>query len=259
VVLEGSAKTSQSDRLRAKHQAFAEDATNSDGDAMDIDDTPPSEKTASAQVPLAEPPRSSPRPKSTKTGTVPNGDATSSPPATAAKAPAPGLSGLSGLANVEPFLPSSVGGLGGLDELKDTLPFKSQPSNSHPTKSNTVQKLKFPTIPAAPLPPPGKLTQAAADFYFAQMEGYIRQFKNYSEALTKHFAGRNAELNNLDDRFVRQRGETTQKLGFASYLKKMKEDEEVMVVWKLAQEKHIKALEQCGEVRNKMKQYLSSG
>jgi hypothetical protein len=39
----------------------------------------------------------------------------------------------------------------------------------------------------------------------------------------------------------------------------MNEDEEVMEAWKLAQEMHIKALMQCEEVRNKMKQYLPSG
>jgi len=91
------------------------------------------------------------------------------------------------------------------------------------------------------------------------MEGYVRQYKAYNEALTKHFAARNVELEDLDEQFIRQRGETTQKLGFSSYLKKMKEDEQVTTVWKVAQEIHIKALEQCGEVRNKMKQYLHSG
>ncbi|KAF2690129.1 hypothetical protein K458DRAFT_99057 [Lentithecium fluviatile CBS 122367] len=231
VVPEGSAKTSQSDRSKPKHQAFAEDVINGDEDAMDIDDTPPAAKATSA------PTKSSPSSKSTGT--------------------APGLNGLSGLTNVAPFLPSGDGGLAGLDALKDNLPFKSQPSDVHPTKPNKAQKLKFPTVPSAPLPPL-KLNEASADFYFTQMEGYVRQYKAYCEALTKHFAGRNAELEDLDDRFIHHRGETTKKLGFTSYLKKMKEDEEVMVVWKLAQEMHIKAMEQCGEVRNKMKQYSFS-
>jgi hypothetical protein len=31
----------------------------------------------------------------------------------------------------------------------------------------------------------------------------------------------------------------------------MREDEAVMVMWKVAQERHIQALEQCEEVRNK--------
>ena len=194
----------------------------------------------------------------TGAGTLPNGNASAGPTATTNKPSAPGLNGLAGLATVEPFLPTSNGGLGGLDDLKDTLPFQSQPSTAHPTKSNTPQKLKFPQVPAAPQPP-SKLTQGSVDSYFNHMEGYVRQYKAYNEALTKHFIARNTELEDLDARFIRQRGETTQKLGFASYLKKMNEDEEVMTVWKLAQEMHIKALEQCGEVRNKMKQYLHSG
>lgn len=261
VVHEGTAKTSQSDRSKTKHQAFAEDATtDGDGDAMDIDDTPPEEIPKSAPAAPNLPPRSSPRSMSTGngTGTLPNGHASAPTSATTNKTPGPGLNGLSGLATVEPFLPSTNGGLGGLDDLKDTLPFQSQPSNAHPTKPNTAQKLKFPQVPAAPQPP-SKLTQASVDSYFTLMEGYVRQYKAYNEALTKHFAARNVELEDLDEQFIRQRGETTQKLGFSSYLKKMKEDEQVTTVWKVAQEIHIKALEQCGEVRNKMKQYLHSG
>jgi curved DNA-binding protein CbpA len=259
VVHEGNAETNQSDRSKGKHQAFAEDAnTNGDLDPMDIDDTPPVEEPKSMPPGPTLPPRSTPQNMNTGTGTVPTGSASAPPSATTPKPPGPGLNGLSGLATVEPFLPSSNGGLGVLDDLKDTLPFESQPSNAHPTKPNTAQKLKFPQIPAAPKPP-AKLTQATVDHYFTQMEGYVRQYKTYNEALTKHFAARNLELEDLAGGFIRQRGETTQKLGFASYLKKMKEDQKVIVVWNLAQEEHIKALEQCGEVRNKMKQYLHSG
>jgi curved DNA-binding protein CbpA len=259
VVTEGIAKTTQSDRSNGKYQAFAEEATvDGDGDAMDIDDMPPMEKPRKTPTAPSLPPRDSPKSTRTGIGKLPNGSSSAPPSATAAKPPSPGLNGLSGLANVEPFLPPTNGGLGGLDDLKDTLPFESQASNIHPTKSNMAQKLKFPQIPGAPQPPL-KLTKESADAYFDRMEGYVRQYKAYSTALTNHFVARNAELEDLDEKFIRQRGETTQKLGFASYVKKMNEDEEVMEAWKLAQEMHIKALMQCEEVRNKMKQYLPSG
>ena len=163
--------------------------------------------------------------------------------------PGPGLNGLSGIANVEPFQAPQNGGLG-LDELKDTLPFPSQSANSHPTKPNSAQKLKYPEMPTAP-PPPAKVDQSSADQYFNRMESYVKAYKNYCKALTGHFVARNTEMEDLDDHFIHHRGETTKKLGFASYLARMREDEEVMETWKLAQERHIQALQQCEETRNK--------
>lgn len=106
--------------------------------------------------------------------------------------------------------------------------------------------------PHAPL----KLDQATTDAYFSHMEGYAKTFNAFSKGITNHFASRSTELQDLDDRFIHNRGETTKKLGFASYLNRMKEDEAVMTMWKIAQERHIQALEQCEEVRNKtMKLY----
>lgn len=163
---------------------------------------------------------------------------------------APGLNGLSGIASVEPFLPTQNGGLSELDALKDTLPFQSQASTAHPTKSNSARTLKLPPVPMAPHAP-SKLDQATTDEYFSRMEGYVKAFNNFSLGVTNHFASRSAELEDLDDRFIHHRGETTKKLGFASYLNRMKEDEAVMTMWKIAQERHIQALEQCEEVRNK--------
>lgn len=174
---------------------------------------------------------------------------TAPPPAPVGDPSAPGLNGLSGIATVEPFLPAQNGGLS-LDALKDTLPFQSQASNAHPTKPNSARTLKFPTVPAAPHPPL-KLDVATTDAYFGHMKAYVKSFNAFNKDITQHFASRSAELEDLDDRFVHNRGETTKKLGFASYLSRMKEDEHVMVMWKIAQERHIQALEQCEEVRNK--------
>lgn len=253
-VVDVNGKAGQGEKTKTKNQAFAEDAINGDEDAMDLDDTPPLKPAKAGPVPSGAPPLSPPKSNGIGNAAARNGNAsTSNPP----KAPTGAFNGLSGLAAVEPFLPSSNGGLGGLGDLKDTLPFKSQPSNSHPTKSSTAQKLKFPQVPAAPAVP-AKITQESVGSYFSQMEIYVRQYKAYNATLTKHFIARNEELENLDERCIHQRGETTQKLGFASYLKKMKEDEGVMEAWKVAQEWHIKALEQCAEVRNKAKQYLTS-
>ncbi|KAF3006838.1 hypothetical protein E8E13_010671 [Curvularia kusanoi] len=231
----------QTERSRPRYQATAED-TKGSPDEMDIDtDTPP---TTNANTSAARPrtaPSSPRKDSSNRSGSVPPNTATSA---------APGLNGLSGIASVEPFLPTQNGGLSELDALKDTLPFQSQASSAHPTKPNSARTLKLPPLPVAPHAPL-KLDQAAADAYFSHMEAYVKAFHAFSQGITNHFTSRNSELEDLEDKFIHVRGEPTKKLGFASYLIRMKEDEAVMTTWKIAQERHIKALEQCEEVRNK--------
>lgn len=225
---------------------------------MDIDsNTPPMETQTGPQLKSRRVTKSPPRPTATGVAPEANKNASAEPPTGADKATAPGLNGLAGLGNVEPFMPSNGGGMG-LGDIKDQLPFKSQASNAHPTKPNTAQKLKFPRVPKAPKPP-SKLDQAAVDSYLGHMEGYVKQYKAWCQSMTRHFAARDAELEDVDERFLHHRGETTKKLGFTSYLNKMKEDEEVLTTWKVAQELHIKAMEECQEVRNKTMKYSFPG
>lgn len=246
---DASKAQNQSDTSRPRYQAFAEETVNGDVDAMDIDSgTPPIPKPVQRGIRTA--PTSPKINTSAGPGVLPNGSATAPSSATTANPPIPGLNGIGGIATVEPFVKPPNGGLSGLGDLSDTLPFDSQPSRSHPTKPNTSQRLKYPEIPGAPSPPV-KVDQASADQYFRRMESYVKAYKNYSKALTNHFVARNAELENLDDNFIHRRGETAKRLGFASYLARMRDDEEVMETWKLAQERHIYALQQCEETRNK--------
>ncbi|KAL1600379.1 hypothetical protein SLS60_006764 [Paraconiothyrium brasiliense] len=244
----------QSER-KPKYQAFTEDV--GADDAMDVDeDSPPigKAKRVSASASAA----SSTKAKTSTTGTVPNGTAGTSSTAPNDKHTDPGLNGLAGLGNVEPFLPAPNRGMG-LDELKDTLPFKSGASQNHPTKPNIAQKLKYPEVPMAPFVPP-KLDPASTNDYFSRMESYVRQYRKWSQNMMSHFAAREEELNDLEDRFIHQRGETTNRIGFPGYLARMKEDETVMETWKVGQEMHITAMMKCQDVRNKtMKQYLPSG
>ena len=238
----------QSEKSRPKYQATAEEPTG-EPDEMDIDsDTPPiTNANSSATRPKTAP--SSPRKdKTRRTGSVPPKTAPS--PATIGTPSAPGLNGLSGIASVEPFLPTQDGGLSELNALKDVLPFQSQASSIHPTKPNSARILKLPPVPVAPHAPLN-MDRVTTDAYFSHMESYANAFNAFSKGITNHFASRSAELEDLDDRFIHNRGETTKKLGFASYLNRMKEDEAVMTTWKIAQERHIQALEQCEEVRNK--------
>ncbi|KAL6708972.1 hypothetical protein ACN47E_002099 [Coniothyrium glycines] len=242
----GTESQNQSVPPQTKYQASAEDRINGDADAMDIDPaTPPLPKATKKGTRTAP---SSPRlDTTTRLEPIPNGAATAPSSATSARPPRGGLDGMAGLA--EPLFGSQNGGIA-LDDLKSTLPFDSQASTSHPTKPNTAQKLKFPDVPFAP-PPPAKVDQASAAEYFNRMVTYVKAYKKYSKSITAHFNARNTELEDLDDHFIHNRGETTRKLGFVSYLAKMKEDEEVMETWKLAQERHITALQHCEEIRNK--------
>ena len=233
----------QSGSSRPKFQTYAEETSNGDADAMDIDsNTPP--------VPQGARKYGWSGAKTVPGGsTLPNGSASAPSSATATKPPATGIHGISGLGKVEPFSRPARGGLG-LDDLKDNLPFPSQAANSHPSKPNSAQKLKFPDMPVAPLAPT-KLDPISSEQYFSRMGSYVKAYKAYSRSLTNHFVARNIELEQMDDHFIHHRGETSKKIGFASYLAKIREDEEVMETWKLAQERHIQALQQCEEIRNK--------
>jgi hypothetical protein len=240
----------ESEGSRPKYQAFTEEPENGEPDAMDIDSGPPPEKNGTRTAPT------SPKPNTTAgIGAMPSGSATAPSSATTVKPPGGGLNGL-GPDLLDPVTKPQSNGVSGMASVADALPFISQSSNSHPIKVNTAQTLKFPQIPFAP-PPPTKLDRASTDDYFNRMGSYVKSWRAYSKVLTKHFAARNVELDeDLDDHFIRNRGETTKKLGFASYLAKMEEDESVIETWKVAQEQHITAMQQCAEVRNKtMKLY----
>ncbi|EMD93252.1 hypothetical protein COCC4DRAFT_59120 [Bipolaris maydis ATCC 48331] len=234
----------QSDASRPKYQAFAEEPTNGDADAMDIDSGPPSsDKKGATTGPTM------PKLNTTLPNTTPNGSSTAPPSTTTAKPPAEGLNGL-GPDFIKPLVEPQKNGLGGMASVGDALPFSSEASNSHPIKANAAKSLKYPEIPLAP-PVPAKLDLASIDNYFERMGSYVKSYRNYCKVLTGHFAARSVEMEDLDDHFIRNRGETTKKVGFVSYLAKMEEDESVMETWKVAQERHIVALQQCADVRTK--------
>ncbi|KAH8730850.1 hypothetical protein GQ44DRAFT_768021 [Phaeosphaeriaceae sp. PMI808] len=241
----------QSDSSQTKKfQATAEDAVNGDVDAMDIDpSTPPVPNTAAAKSTSAPPQKEHL-----------NGAGTSSTRSTATtKSQAPGLNGVTtAMVDDSTFSTTSSGGIG-LGGLGDALPFASQASSLHPTKSNTAQKLKFPLMPTAPKLPT-TYSQAFVDLYFQQFETYCKDYMKATKSMTAHFVARDTELaGDLDSRFAHHRGETSKKLGFTSYMAKMKEDEVVLQTWQVFQENHLKAMAQCEEVRNRtMKLYQDS-
>ncbi|KAH7083390.1 hypothetical protein BKA63DRAFT_152134 [Paraphoma chrysanthemicola] len=240
-----------------KYQATADDVTNGDADAMDIDSaTPPVTDASRTKATSGAAPTPIQTEATNEAGAIPNGFATAPPSATTAQPPAPGLNGVgTDMINEETFAPPKTDNLG-MNGLGETLPFDSQASNIHPTKSNTAQKLKFPNMPTAPKPP-HTYDQAFVDMYFHNFEQYCRDYMKATKAMTAHFVARDAELaSDLPGRFAHHRGEMSKKVGFPSYMAKMKEDETVLETWKFYQESHLKAMAQCEEVRNKsMKLY----
>lgn len=255
VVPESSSNADDKPERKSKYQAFAEDV--SGGDAMDVDEEVPSFAKAKS-VPGFASAAGTDKANVPGPSNMPNGTATSIPPAPTEKAHVAGLNGFATeLGKVAPFVPPTNHSLG-LDELKDTLPFKSEASQNHPTKPNTAQKLKNPEVPMAPTVP-AKLDKDSVDEYFSRMEGYVRQYRKWTQSMVGHFAAREEELLDLNDNFIHQRGETTNKIGFPGYMAREKEDEAVMETWKVGRELHISAMMKCQEVRNKTKQYLPSG
>jgi hypothetical protein len=232
----------QSEPSRSKkYQATADDAPTGDVDAMDIDSsTPPVQSTA--------PPKTG-----SQTASAPSRGSNGAVPVT--KPLASGLNGVTtALVDDATFAaPASSMGLNGIGEA---LPFPSEPSKAHPTKPISAQKLKFPNMPLAPALP-ASYDQVFVDLYFQRFETYCKDYMKATKEMTDHFVGRDAELaNELDDRFAHHRGETSKKLGFASYMAKMKEDERVLETWQVYQQNHLKAMSQCEEVRNRtMKLY----
>ncbi|KAF2036742.1 hypothetical protein EK21DRAFT_95964 [Setomelanomma holmii] len=239
-----------------KYQATADEVINGDADAMDIDSGTPPVSNAGQARPAADTAVPAHTASVNGASAMPNGTAAAPPPATASNPPAPGLNGVgTAMINEETFAPPKTGSLG-MNGVGDALPFDSQASNAHPTKPNTAQKLKFPNMPMAPRPP-HTYDQAFVDLYFHNFEQYCRDYMKATQAMTAHFVARDAELaSDLPDRFAHHRGEMSKKIGFPSYMARMKEDETVLETWKFYQESHLKAMAQCEEVRNKsMKLY----
>ncbi|KAF2204542.1 hypothetical protein GQ43DRAFT_153254 [Delitschia confertaspora ATCC 74209] len=224
---------------KPKYQAFAEDAANSDGDAMDVDTDyfpPPDPKPSSTKPPPTH--KSVPSMGSEGGIPIPTGPAASS----AYIASTPLFDAFTGgLKNTEPFLPRTNGeGLGGMGDVASSLPFKSGASNTHPTKLMVPEKHKYPDYPKAPAPPPTlNLDKPTREQYLRDMATYFGFFRKWNKEMLKQFDAREDQLERkLDRNWLTNVGEKTTTMGFDSYMKTVEEDERARAHWQLGCEKH---------------------
>jgi hypothetical protein len=231
-----------------KYQGTADDVEDSDADIMDIDlSTSPVQniEPASATSKISSAPFKGQG--ATSIGAIPIGAATT------AKPPVSDLKDvIAELMDNNTFAAQKTRSMG-LKKIDEDLPSSSESSNASINKSNPIHTIEF------PLPPALQTTrsQIFVDLYLSQFEKYCKEYINTTKELTRHFVTRDAELTaSFDDRFAHHRAETTKKMGFATYMAKIKDDNKVLERWHVYQKKHLNAMEQCEKVRMKtMKLY----
>ena len=100
------------------------------------------------------------------------------------------------LRNVAPFAPPKPTGLKSFEDLKDNLPFESQPAADAAVRLPKAQPLVFPSAPAAPMLPPTvaigtiKPTPSSWSSYLADFEDYMRHWDKFNIQVVDHFATR---------------------------------------------------------------------
>jgi hypothetical protein len=219
-----------------KFQAFAEDAMDVDSDGPPAKEPHGSRTGAHASQPALN-----------GTGAEPKPAATVPPPAQEQVASA--LDGLTNLKNVEPFAPNE-NGLFGIADLGSSLPFKSQPSTSHPTKPNAAKQLNFPHLPVPP-EVPAKLDAKSFDEYMIRMKLYTTAVQRFDDIMLKHFMARKEQMAGLDPNWLRNQGETTKAPGFDTYTRAIEQDEQALEHWMTGKEKHKEAMAKCKDVRRR--------
>nr|POF15365.1 meiotically up-regulated gene 184 protein [Quercus suber] len=168
---------------------------------------------------------------------------------------------LEDLAHVEPLAQSTGSGLQGLDDLGSTLPFKSQAAASLPEHAASQPQLRLPPMPKAP-EPPTKLTKQNWQIYSQAFGAYLRAYRAFNETMLRHFATREGKLQTLLSgglAWLEATGDTTDEVGFGSYMRGVREDEHVREVWNLGYERHTDAVGGFAKVRERVRKLAIAG
>lgn len=150
---------------------------------------------------------------------------------------------------VEPFLEPSPKGLGSFEDLKSTLPFKSQPSEQIPLDIKPPGgPLEFPPPPVAPRLPPtmgvAGLRPNNSSFrkYAHDFNNYMDKWEVFNSKVITHFSTRQGEFSSRRLR----RGANWLEDGVRDYLTELDQDLDV-------QKKHLDA---CAEHRKRVAEYM---
>ncbi|KAK4503350.1 hypothetical protein PRZ48_004265 [Zasmidium cellare] len=232
-------------------------------DAMDIDTTPPVQETAQT---APNEPRLYAVPKSTWREQAEQQQQTSGARKSSSRHSRqntePSLrTNLDDLSHVEPIAQSATG-LKNLADLSSTLPFQSAATPSRTTQSSEPQKLQTPPIPRVPITP-NRLTKTSWHTYALSFATYLEAYHAFNKTMLAHFDAREKQASTRlmggSGWLEAIGGDTSSSLGFASYWKGVQEDEKVRETWNIGCEKHLEAVRQFDELRERVRKLSLQG
>jgi len=147
-----------------------------------------------------------------------------------------------------------------MHDMTSTLPFQSQASTKHPTKSFAPVLTVLPPVPRAP-EPPTKLTRASWSAYVASFSSYLAAFHLFNKDMHVHF--RESLLH--ESKFVDlcpaalEAGGQVGDVGLQSYAKTVREDERFREAWSVANDKHKVAVEVFEGVKERVRKITAEG
>lgn len=236
-----------------------------EGDAMDIDTPPPGHEIGQGASSSKEP-RLYAVPKSSWREQAEQKQQTAGPRKGSARHrkqnTEPSLkTNLDDLSHVEPIA-QNADGLKNLADLSSTLPFQSSATPSRATQSAEPQKLQTPPIPRVPTPP-NRLTKGSWHTYALSFATYVEAYHAFNKTMLAHFDARekqaSARLLGGSGWLEAIGGDTSSSLGFASYWKGVQEDEKVRETWNIGCEKHLEAVRQFDELRERVRKLSYQG
>lgn len=249
-----------------------------DFDAMDIDDTPPAQRTtnqaqntttqAEKEARLYSVPPSAWRQQQEAAPQPIRHRATSSASRRAQRASSNAgtklNTNLDDLRNVEPLSrpanSAPSGGFANISSLGDDLPFQSASAKSIPPE--TLQKLDVPKCPSAPVLPQ-RWSKLTWHMYAEHFQDYLKRQHEFNKNLLSYFAVRvqsDEELLSKGSRsWLEASGTTTEGIGFDAYASDVRRDEQMRTAWEVGCERHSKAVREFGASRERVRELAERG
>ncbi|KAI9772797.1 MAG: hypothetical protein M1839_002298 [Geoglossum umbratile] len=153
---------------------------------------------------------------------------------------------LRGLNNVEPL--ASTDGLEGMSSMAFSLPFQPRSSS---TTSLPRRDLELPKPPRAPEAPSASRTAEAWKEYSANMDAYVKEWRNFDDQMLTHFKARKSQVDGFPPGWLLSVGEPVG-TGFLTYMQGLKQDERVRAHWTVAWDKHFEAMQAFEKAREKV-------